>query len=47
MAAILAPPLVAGGPRGALRVTYQESVMQTFAAVRGGNDATRVTSWPR
>jgi len=33
MAAILAPPLVAGGPRGALRVTYQESVMQTFAAV--------------
>jgi len=33
MAAVLAPPLVAGGPRGALRVTYQESVMQTFAAV--------------
>ncbi len=33
MAAVLAPPLVAGGPRGALRVTYLESVMQTFAAV--------------
>jgi len=33
MATVLAPSLVAGGPRGALRVTYQESVMQTFAAV--------------
>jgi ABC-type glycerol-3-phosphate transport system substrate-binding protein len=31
MATVLAPPLVAGGPRGALPVTYQESVIQTFA----------------
>ena len=38
MAAILAPPLVAGGPRGALRVTYQESVINLRRCPRGGND---------
>jgi alpha-glucoside transport system substrate-binding protein len=32
LATVLAPAVIAGGPRGALAVTYQESVVQTFAA---------------